>query len=224
LRAVANAVRGSAGAHVSTHVEAEHEHHGPAEYTFQPNPFKLDPTTLGLVIFLTSEIALFGAFFLFYGHTRLIKHLEWPQPGFDIPADATSFNTAILVASSFTCEMVLLLLVRNMRRAAIAWMVLTILLGSAFLGLQVREYMNIGFTPQTNSMGSTFFSLTGLHGAHVFIGINLLLYCLIRLMRGHFSKDGGMVGLVITSIYWHFVDVVWIVLYTLVYLLPTHVT
>ena len=82
---------------------AEHEHHGPATYTFQPNPFKLDPTTLGLIIFLTSEVALFGAFFLYYGHQRLIRHYEWPQPGFEIPADGTAFNTAILVASSFTC-------------------------------------------------------------------------------------------------------------------------
>ena len=56
--------------------EGEHEHHGPAKYTYQPNPFKLDPTTLGLVIFLVSEVALFGAFFLFYGHTRLIKALR----------------------------------------------------------------------------------------------------------------------------------------------------
>jgi len=55
-----------------------------------------------------------------------------------------------------------------------------------------------------------------------FLGINLLVYCLIRLCRGHFSKTGGMTGLIITSIYWHFVDVVWIILYTLVYLLPSH--
>jgi len=202
---------------------AEHEHHGPATYTYQPNPIRLDPTTLGLIIFLTSEIALFGAFFLFYGHLRLVRGYEWPQPGFEIPANATSFNTAILVASSFTCEMVLIMLVRNMRRAAIVWMIVTILFGAAFLGLQAREYIEIGFTPQTNTMGTIFFSLTGLHGAHVFLGINLLVYCLIRLCRGHFSKDGGMGGLIMTSIYWHFVDVVWIVLYTLVYLLPTHV-
>ncbi len=103
-------------------------------------------------------------------------------------------------------------------------MIVTILFGAAFLGLQAREYMNIGFTPQTNTMGTIFFSLTGLHGAHVFLGINLLVYCLIRLCRGHFSKEGGMSGLIMTSIYWHFVDVVWIVLYTLVYLLPSHVT
>jgi cytochrome c oxidase subunit 3 len=208
-------------AHAEPAAHAEHEHHGPATYTYQPNPFKLDPTTLGLVIFLTSEIALFGAFFLYYGHNRLVRHYEWPQPGFEIPANGTAFNTAILVASSFTCELVLIMLVRNLRRAAIAWMIVTILFGSAFLGLQAREYMEIGFTPQTNAMGSSFFSLTGLHGAHVFLGINLLVYCLIRLWRGHFAKD-RMTGLIITSIYWHFVDVVWIVLYTLVYLLPSH--
>ena len=86
----------------------------------------------------------------------------------------------------------------------------------------VHEYMTIGFLPTTNAMGSIFFSLTGLHGAHVFLGLTLLTFCLVRLIRGHFSKD-GMTGLIVTSIYWHFVDVVWIILYTVVYLLPDKV-
>jgi cytochrome c oxidase subunit III len=202
---------------------AEHEHHGPAQYTYQPNPFGLGNVPLGLVIFLASEIALFGSFFLYYGHSRLVLGYEWPQPGFHIPGDATSINTAILVASSFTCEMVLLSIARARRSAAIAWMAFTMVLGSIFLGLQAIEYQAIGFLPTTNAMGATFFSLTGLHGAHVFLGLLLLLFCLIRLIRGHFSKE-RMTGLIVTSIYWHFVDVVWVILFTVVYLLPTHVT
>jgi cytochrome c oxidase subunit 3 len=204
-----------------THVE---EHHAAPEYVFHPYPVRLGPLPLGLVIFLISEIGLFGSFFLWYGHARLIHGLEWPLPGYDIPANSTSINTAVLISSSFTCEFALLSLFLNKRRAMFWWLVLTFLLGATFLALQVHEYVTIGFTPQTNAMGSIFFTLTGLHGAHVFLGLNLLLFCIIRTARGHFSpKPGEFTGLLITSIYWHFVDVVWILLYTLVYLLPTHV-
>jgi cytochrome c oxidase subunit III len=204
---------------------AHTEEHGTAEYVFHPYPIRLGMLPLGLVIFLTSEIALFGSFFLWYGHARLIHGLEWPLPGYEIPADSTSINTAILISSSFTCEFALLSLFRNQRSAMFWWLVATFLLGAAFLGLQVHEYVTIGFTPQTNAMGSIFFSLTGLHGAHVFLGLTLLLMCIIRTARGHFSPEPGkFTGLLIVSIYWHFVDIVWILLYTLVYLLPTHVT
>jgi cytochrome c oxidase subunit III len=205
--------------------EAVHEDHPTAEYVFHPYPIRLGALTLGLVIFLTSEIALFGSFFLWYGHARLIHGLEWPLPGYEIPADSTSINTAILISSSFTCEMALLALFRNKRSGLFWWLVATFLLGATFLALQVHEYITIGFTPQTNAMGSIFFSLTGLHGAHVFLGLSLLLMCIIRTARGHFAPEPGkFTGLLIVSIYWHFVDVVWILLYTLVYLLPTHVT
>ena len=95
-------------------------------------------------------------------------------------------------------------------------------LGLTFLALQVHEYITIGFTPKDGYTGSAFFSLTGLHGAHVFVGALLLFFCLIRAIRGHFSADNHP-ALLGVSIYWHFVDIVWIVLYTLVYLLPTHV-
>ncbi len=199
-----------------------HDHHGPAAHTYQPYPVRLGIVPLGLVIFLTSEISLFGAFFLWYGHARGLNNLAWPAIGYEIPADSTSINTAILIASSFTCELAFLSLMKNRRRGLFWWLVASFVLGAIFLGLQAREYHDIGFLPTTNAQGSIFFSLTGLHGAHVFIGLTLLLFCIIRVARGHFTPK-RYTGLLVTSIYWHFVDIVWILLYTLVYLLPDKV-
>ncbi len=86
----------------------------------------------------------------------------------------------------------------------------------------MHEYISIGFTPKSGPVGAAFYSLTGLHGLHVAIGLLLLLFCIIRSIRGHFSPDNHP-GLLIASIYWHFVDIVWVVLFSVVYLLPTHV-
>ncbi len=210
-------------AHADTH---GHDAHGPdahaVHHAVHPNPFHLHPVALGLIVFLASEVALFGAFFMWYAHARLLDGLVWVPEGFEIPADATSINTAVLVASSFTCELVLWNVLKDNRKSARNWLLLTILLGAAFMGLQIHEYLTIGFTPQDTAVGSIFFTLTGLHGAHVFLGLTLLTLCLVRLRRGQFSPDNHT-GLFVTSIYWHFVDVVWIVLYTVVYLLPDSV-
>jgi cytochrome c oxidase subunit 3 len=202
---------------------AEHDHHGPAQYTYHPTPMVVGPVPLGLIIFLASEIALFGAFFLFYGHARVFNGMEWPAKGYEIPADNTSINTGILVASSFTAEIAFLSLLKDRRKGLLWWLIATVVLGAIFLGLQMREYHDIGFLPSTNAQGSIFFALTGLHGAHVFLGLTFLMFCIVRVMRGHFSSK-SYTGLLVTSIYWHFVDIVWILLYTLVYLLPDTVT
>ncbi len=207
---------------MSAHAADAHEHHPPAQHTFHPYKTGMHPGILGLVIFLVSEAGLFGSFFMYYGHQRLLRDYPWPPEGFEIPADATSINTAILVASSFTCELALWSLWKSNRRGLIGWLAATLVLGLAFLGLQVHEYMTIGFTPQDEPVGAAFFSLTGLHGVHVFVGALLLTFCLVRAIRGHFSP-GNHPALAGTAIYWHFVDIVWIILYTLVYLLPTKV-
>ena len=141
----ARATSHGAGARLSAHADsptAEHEHHGPAKYTFQPNPFKLRPhhprpdhlpdlrdrAVRRVLPVLRPQPARSRAY-------------EWPQPGFEIPADATSFNTAILMASSFTCELVLIARAATCAGPRSRGWSLTILLGSAFLGLQAREYI-----------------------------------------------------------------------------------
>ena len=194
-----------------------------AEHTtpqIQPYRTNLNTAVMGLVIFLVSELALFGAFFMYYANLRLARGVPWPGD-FDIPAESTSINTLILVLSSFTCEFALLSLDKKGRKAGVfLWLLATFILGAAFLGLQVHEYMIVGFTPQTTSVGAIFFCLTGLHGLHVFVGLLLLTLGMIRALRGRWTSDNH-VGLLGISVYWHFVDIVWVVLFTVVYCLPS---
>lgn len=186
----------------------------------QPYRTNLNVCLMGLIIFLVSELALFGAFFMYYANLRLNRGVPWPGD-FDIPFESTSINTLILVVSSFTCEFALLSLDKKGKGGPVfAWLFATFILGAVFLGLQVHEYMTVGFTPQTTSVGAIFFCLTGLHGLHVFVGLLLLGLGMIRAIRGRWSQDNH-VGLLGISVYWHFVDIVWVILYTVVYCLPT---
>jgi len=185
----------------------------------QPYRTGLRPEILGLIIFLVSEAALFGAFFMYYANLRVLNGIAWPGE-FDIPAESTSINTLILVVSSFTCEFALLSLDRHKKGAVFGWLFATFVLGAIFLGLQVHEYMIVGFTPQDESTGAIFFTLTGLHGTHVFIGLVLLLFGMIRALAGRWSPERHS-GLLAISIYWHFVDIVWVILFTVVYCLPS---
>jgi cytochrome c oxidase subunit 3 len=107
---------------------------------------------------------------------------------------------------------------RGNRAGLQAGLVLTFLLGLTFLIIQVIEYHRLGFNTGDTSFAATFFGLTGLHGAHVFVGLTILLVMTIRAFRGHFSPEHHH-GVEIGGIYWHFVDVMWIVVYVTVYLL-----
>ena len=129
-----------------------------------------------------------------------------------------SVNTAILVTSSFTIHWATQSIKRGDRNGLRAGLVVTILLGSAFLLTQAIEYAHVGFNPSDGAFASVFFGLTGLHGAHVFIGLTLLTIAAVRAFKGHFSPDHYH-GVEIPGIYWHFVDVMWIVVWAAVYLL-----
>jgi cytochrome c oxidase subunit 3 len=107
---------------------------------------------------------------------------------------------------------------RGNRAGLQAGLVLTLGLGLVFLLTQAREYSRIGFAPHDEAFGSVFYGLTGLHGAHVFVGLTLLTFATIRAFRGHFTAESHH-GVEIPGIYWHFVDVMWIVVYTTVYIL-----
>jgi cytochrome c oxidase subunit 3 len=108
---------------------------------------------------------------------------------------------------------------RNENRNALrVGLLTTALLGLTFLTVQINEYVHIGFSPHDNAQGTVFYSLTGLHGAHVFVGLTLLTFATIRAFRGHFTAKEHR-GVEVPGIYWHFVDVMWIVVYTTVYIL-----
>jgi cytochrome c oxidase subunit 3 len=183
----------------------------------------LDRVMLGLIVALASEIMLFGAFFTAFFYIRYTNYPVYPPEPFEMPVDSTGINTAILVSSSFTMHWALVSIKRGNRRGLTLGLLFTLIMGLTFLGLQVREYALLhgeGFTPEHGAFASVFFALTGLHGFHVLVGAILLAIALLRTLRGHYSPEKHM-GVELSGIYWHFVDVVWVVLYTLVYLLSS---
>jgi len=171
-----------------------------------------------MFLFIASEIMVFGAFFTAYFFVRVVGGAEWPAPPFQLPVFVAGVNTAILVTSSFTVHWALQSIKRDNRAGLQAGLVLTLALGTVFLLTQAREYSRIGFAPHDGAFGSTFYGLTGLHGAHVFVGLTILTFAAIRAFRGHFTPEEHH-GVEIAGIYWHFVDVMWIVVYTTVYIL-----
>jgi cytochrome c oxidase subunit 3 len=199
---------------MATHVEAS-EHHGPPEAHLSS---RVDPRVLGMFLFIASEVMLFGAFFTEYFFVRVVNGSPWPQPPFHLPVFVAGVNTAILVTSSFTIHWALQSIKRGNRAGLQAGLVLTLALGLTFLLTQAREYSRVGFAPHDGAFGSVFFGLTGLHGAHVFVGLTILTFMTIRAFRGHFD-EGHHHGVEIGGIYWHFVDVMWIVVYTTIYIL-----
>ena len=173
---------------------------------------RVDARTLGMFLFIASEIMLFGAFFTAYFFVRVVNGTAWPTPPFHLPVFVAFVNTCILVTSSFTVHWALQSIKRGNVYGLRAGLLLT------FLLTQVTEYARIGFAPRENAFATIFFMLTGLHGAHVLIGLTLLGFANIRAYRGHYSPEHHH-GVEIPGIYWHFVDVMWIVVYTTIYVL-----
>jgi cytochrome c oxidase subunit III len=203
---------------VSGHAEAaDHAHHGPP---IANQSSRIDAATLGMFLFIASEAMLFGSFFAVYFFDRVVNPDTgaWPPPPFEFPVFVAGVNTAILVTSSFTVHWALQSIRRGNRAGMQAGLVLTFLMGLTFLLTQVIEYARVGFAPHDNAFTTIFFSLTGLHGAHVFVGLTILFFATMRAFRGHFSAEHYH-GVELPGIYWHFVDVMWIVVYATVYLL-----
>jgi cytochrome c oxidase subunit III len=197
-------------------VGGEHaEHHGPPP---AHRSSRVEPGLLGMLLFIISEIMVFGAFFTAYFFIRIAQGNPWPAPGTTLPVEVAGVNTAILISSSFTIHWAQSSIAKGNRFGLKAGMLTTFLLGCTFLFIQINEYANIGFAPQDGAQQTIFYSLTGLHGAHVFIGLLLLLFVTIRSFRGHYSPESHH-GVEVPGIYWHFVDIMWIVVYTTVYIL-----
>ena len=200
-------------AHAAGH--GEHEHHGPPP---AHSSSRVDPQLLGMLLFIISEVMIFGAFFTAYFFIRIAQGDPWPAHGTTLPVEVAGVNTLILVSSSFTLHWAQESIKKGNRLGLKAGMLTTFLLGCTFLFIQINEYANIGFAPQDHAQQTIFYSLTRLHGAHVTVGLILLLIVTVRAFRGHFSPEEHR-GVEVPGIYWHFVDIMWIVVYTTVYLL-----
>ena len=193
----------------------EHVQHGPPEAN---RSSRVDHRTLGMLLFIISEVMVFGAFFTAYFFIRVVGGAPWPAHGTELPKLIAGINTAVLVSSSFTMHWALESIKSDNRLGLNAAMVSTFGLGATFLFVQINEYVHVGFAPQDHAQGTIFYGLTGLHGAHVFIGLTLLLMVVIRSFRGHYSSKSHR-GVEVPGIYWHFVDVMWIIVFTTVYVL-----
>ena len=194
---------------------AHTDHHGPPEAN---RSSRVEPQLLGMLLFIISEVMIFGAFFTAYFFIRVSAGDPWPAPGMELPVAVAGVNTAILWSSSFTMHWAQESIKKGNRFGLKAGILTTFLLGSTFLFIQINEYANIGFAPQDHAQQTIFYSLTGLHGAHVLIGLMLLLFVTIRAFRGHYSPEEHR-GVEVPGIYWHFVDVMWVIVYTSVYVL-----
>ncbi|CAB4873901.1 MAG: heme-copper oxidase subunit III [Actinobacteria bacterium] len=191
------------------------DHHGPP---VAHHSSTVEAQTLGMLLFIVSEIMVFGGFFTAYFFIRVVNGNPWPAEGEELPQIIAGFNTAVLLSSSVTMHWALEAAKHGNRRGMKLGMLATLLLGSTFLTVQINEYVHLGFAPYDSAQASIFYGLTGLHGAHVFIGLTLLLFATIRVFKGHFTPDEHQ-GIEVPGIYWHFVDVMWVIVYLSVYIL-----
>ncbi|HSO30039.1 MAG TPA: cytochrome c oxidase subunit 3 [Candidatus Sulfomarinibacteraceae bacterium] len=178
---------------------------------------------LGMLLFITSEVMFFAGLFAAYFSTRAANK-PWPPAEFDHilnPFSIILVATVILVASSFTCQFAIWAIRRNDRRGFIRNIAVTFILGIVFLLLQAYDYSLLfeeGMTMGSGPFGTTYFTLTGFHGAHVFGGVIMLGVVLYRGLAGQFSARHHD-AVEAASLYWHFVDVVWILLFSILYFL-----
>ena len=203
---------------MTAHAEPLHghdEHHGPPAAN---QSSRVEPQMLGMLLFIISEVMLFGAFFTAYFFIRVVANDPWPGEGMHLPVAIAGVNTAILLSSSVTMHWALECAKSGNRFGLKAGILTTFGLGATFLFIQINEYVHIGFSPADHAQGSVFYGLTGLHGAHVFIGLTLLSMVTIRAFKGHFTPEEHR-GVEVPGIYWHFVDIMWVVVYTTVYIL-----
>lgn len=176
----------------------------------------------GIILFITSEVIFFFAFFWAFFHRSLAPAPEigcsWPPTGISPlnPFSVPLLNTAVLLASGVTVTWAHHRLIEGKRTDAIQALTLTVILGAYFTVLQAGEYIAAPFTIADRVYGTTFFVATGFHGLHVLIGSRFLLICLLRTLSNHFSS-GHHFGFEAAAWYWHFVDVVWICLYLCIY-------
>ncbi|MGH2740302.1 MAG: cytochrome c oxidase subunit 3 [Actinomycetota bacterium] len=182
----------------------------------------LDNRKMGMWAFLASECLFFGAListYLLYRNRSLVG--PHPSDVYDIPF--TSVSSFVLLMSSLTMVLALAAIQRGDHRGTRAWLLATALLGMTFLAGQVFEFtvfVKEGLTLSRNVFGSSFFVLTGFHGMHVTVGVLLLLVLAGQSALGRLPQEKAL-RVELTGLYWHFVDIVWIVIFTVVYLIPS---
>jgi cytochrome c oxidase subunit III len=180
------------------------------------------PTPLvGMLLFIASEVMFFGGLFAAYFNARAGFAGKWgpPEPAAELEILPIALPlTIILITSSLTMQLGVWAIRRGDQRGLRLWTALTLILGVSFVAGQLYDYSTLGFGISDGVFGTVFYTLTGFHGAHVFGGTVGLTILLARATQGQFSARNH-VAVEAISIYWHFVDVVWIALFTTLYFL-----
>ncbi|MBW4633713.1 MAG: heme-copper oxidase subunit III [Iphinoe sp. HA4291-MV1] len=185
------------------------------EHHYEEHP---DLRVWGLLVFLVSESLMFGGFFATYLFFRGGAEV-WPPEGTEVELLVPTINTIILVSSSFVIHFGDTAIKKNNVQSMRKWYIITAVMGAIFLLGQIYEYMSLGYGLTTNIFANCFYLMTGFHGLHVFVGLLLILGVLWRSRRsGHYSATKHT-GVEMAEIYWHFVDIIWVILFTLLYIL-----
>ena len=184
---------------------------------------------LGMWVFLLSEVMFFTSLIGAYIILRAAHPTDFAAPGAVLNVPLTAFNTFVLICSSVTMVKAFAAIEHGDQRGLRLWLIATALLGMFFVGVQAYEYIKLaehGFLPAAAAYsadggplyGMTFYTMTGFHGAHVSIGVLCLWFTIFQAFRGKYTRENHG-GVEIMGLYWHFVDLVWIILFTIVYLI-----
>jgi cytochrome c oxidase subunit 3 len=186
-----------------------------------PRPLLNRPNlvSVGVIVWLSSELMFFAALFAMYFTARSVNGQPWPPKPIELDIKYSGVFTTILVLSSVTCQLGVFAAERGDVRRLRIWYAITFVMGLVFLLGQGNEYFNLNsFTPKTNVYGSVYYITTGFHGLHVTGGLIAFILLLARTYVGKFTPQKAT-GAIVVSYYWHFVDVVWIGLYSVIYLI-----
>jgi cytochrome c oxidase subunit 3/cytochrome o ubiquinol oxidase subunit 3 len=176
---------------------------------------------LGMWVFLASEIMFFTGLIGSYIILRFGASNSWAAPGEVLNVTVTAVNTFILICSSVTMVKAFAAIEDGDQKMLKIWLLATVLIGATFVGVQLFEYTELvhhGFLPSSGLYGSTFYSMTGFHGFHVTVGVICMSWVTLKAFRGGYTQENHQ-GVEVIGLYWHFVDLVWIILFTIVYLI-----
>jgi cytochrome c oxidase subunit 3 len=190
----------------------------PNETGLEAQPSKFSAGMWAVILFVSSEAFFFGALFTTYFFLRA-RMAEWEPVFGEKPTweGLPGINTVLLLASSVTMQIAVNAIKKGDRTALRNWFIPTIVLGVLFLAGQGYEYTRLGFLPRDGIFAGVFFTLTGFHGAHVTGGVIFNTIVFYRTLKGHFTTRRHL-AVEAASIYWHFVDVVWIGLFVTIYI------
>jgi heme/copper-type cytochrome/quinol oxidase subunit 3 len=198
-------------------VDAPAHHHAVYDYDSGPPVHR---GKFAIWLFLATEVMFFTGLIGAYIVLRM-GAATWPDPADRLAVDITAANTFILICSSATMVKGVEMALKGNRKGLLLWLGLTILIGAAFVGVQVYEYfvlLEAGNLPNVDIFWSTFYAMTGFHGLHVIVGVIWLIGIWIGALRGTYTKESHL-RVELAGLYWHFVDLVWVLLFTIVYLM-----